>query len=57
MPYIILLVLVIAIVVVAVRKQKFNQQQGNSVNNKSEDIYVTAEEVKEENSTDTPMGE
>lgn len=57
MPYIILLVLVIAIVVVAVRKQKFNQQQGNAQNDKSNDIYVTAEETKEEISEDTPTGE
>lgn len=57
MPYIILLVLVIAIVVIAARKQRFSQSKGNNVNDKSNDIYVTAEENKQDNFTDTPAGE
>ena len=56
MPYIIVLVLVIAIVVVAVRKQKFNQKQAGN-NSKANDIYITAEEVKEENSENSSAGE
>ena len=49
MPYIILLVLVIAIVVIAARKQRYSHSQGNNVNDKSNDIYVTAEETEKDN--------
>ena len=57
MPYIIILVLVIAIVVVAVRKQKFNQQQAKANNSKANDIFITAEEVKEEKTDNVTEGE
>ncbi len=54
MPYIIVLILVIAIVVVAVRKQKFDQKNAENrrKNDKSQDIYTTAEETKDNNSAD-----
>lgn len=49
MPYIIVLVLVIAIIILAARKQKHEQKHKDGIkSDKSEDIYVNAEENNEQ---------